>query len=167
MTYQNFQKLNIEKNYEEFTNASSMFIVYKKPSEEGAMNIDLDSDYIKIGLNKKEYAVYELNNKNSQMQPILNAMVIFPALIYVFEELKQYGEDKIDYTGRKWYKSLVKSYQKRGENFEAKIESEPKLSTGIYEWIDSKDPDHAIYLGKLRPGDQYDRNCGKGICLPL
>lgn len=128
LAYQNFQKLNIEKNYEEFTNASSMFIVYKKPSEEGAMNIDLDSDYIKIGLNKKEYAVYELNNKNPQMQPILNAMVIFPALIYVFEELKQYGEDKIDYTGRKWYKSLVKSYQKRGENFEAKIESELSIS---------------------------------------
>ena len=62
------------------------------------------------------------------MQPILNAMVIFPALIYVFEELKQYGEDKIDYTGRKWYKSLVKSYQKRGENFEAKIESELSIS---------------------------------------
>ena len=44
---------------------------------------------------------------------------------------------------------ITGSYAKNADGWHissAKIESEPKLSTGIYEWIDSKDPDHVIYL---------------------
>ena len=122
LAYQNFPKLKIQKNYEEFVNKNSIFIVYKIPLEDNPMIVDLNSNYVKIGLSSKEYEMYEINNKNPQMQPILNSMIIFPALIYVFEQLKQISLE--EYEDFAWYNSLVKF-------FGNELESEPENINSI------------------------------------
>ena len=122
LAYQNFPKLIIKKNYEEFFNKDSIFIVYKILLEDKPMVVELMPNYIKIGLSKKEYEIYEVNNKNPKMQPILNSMIIFPALIYVFEYLKKsYSEE---YENFIWINSLIKFF---GSNWEDYLENMPSI----------------------------------------
>lgn len=59
MAYQNLSSLDITKDYEEFTNAGSIFSVYKRITESDCpAEINLDSSKIKIGLGTKDYDVY-------------------------------------------------------------------------------------------------------------
>lgn len=126
--YQNLPALDITKDYEEFSNASSIFLVYKRLTEEAKpMDVDLDSSRIKIGLSSDEYSVYSKFRSKVEFQPILNAMIILPALVYVFEELKQ--EDGIEANqDREWFISLDRAYKKRGINLINEIDDEDKPS---------------------------------------
>ncbi|KGK87384.1 hypothetical protein DP68_11430 [Clostridium sp. HMP27] len=129
--YKNLPALDIVKNYEELTSASSIFMVYKRlTTEEKPMDVNIDSAQIKIGLGTQEYGIYSRFCKKVQFQPILNSMLIFPALVYVFEELKQ--ETGIETNqGKAWYISLSKAYEKRGVNFIDEIRDELKTSVQL------------------------------------
>ena len=126
--YKNLPTLDILKNYEELTSASSIFTVYKRlTTEEKPMDVNIDSSLIKIGLGVQEYEIYSRFCKKPQFQPILNSMIVFPALVYVFEELKQ--ETGIESNqGKTWYISLDMAYEKRGVNFIEEINDETKTS---------------------------------------
>ncbi|MEF9917423.1 MAG: hypothetical protein RR746_08705 [Lachnospiraceae bacterium] len=123
--------LDIVKNYEEFTSASSIFMVYKHlTTEETPIDVSLDSAQIRIGLGTQEYDIYSRFCRKPQFQPILNSMLVFPALVYVFEELKQ--EIGIEANqGKSWFISLDKSYEKRGVNFINEINDELKTSVQL------------------------------------
>lgn len=129
--YKNLPVLDIVKNYEEFTSASSIFMVYKRlTTEEKPIDVSLDSSQIRIGLGTQEYDIYSRFCKKSQFQPILNSMLVFPALVYVFEELKQ--ETGIEANqGKAWFISLDKAYEKRGVNFIDEINDEQKTSVQL------------------------------------
>lgn len=126
--YQNLPALDITKDYEELANASSIFLVYKKPTDEAKpMDVDLNSSRIKIWLSSDEYSVYSRFCDKTEFQPILNAMIILPALVYVFEELKQ--EDGIEINqDQEWFISLDRAYRKRGIEFVDEIQDEDKSS---------------------------------------
>ncbi|MBK5261256.1 MAG: hypothetical protein JJE17_01635 [Peptostreptococcaceae bacterium] len=126
--YQNLPALDITKDYEELANASSIFLVCKKLTEEAKpMDVDLESSRIKIGLSSDEYGVYSKFCPKVEFQPILNAMVILPALVYVFEELKQEGGIEAN-QDREWFVSLDRAYKKRGICFINEINDEDKSS---------------------------------------
>lgn len=129
--YKNLPALDIVKNYEELTTASSIFKVYKRlTTEEKPVDVNIDSAQIKIGLGTQEYETYSHFCKKAQFQPILNSMLVFPALVYVFEELKQ--ETGIEANqGKAWYISLNKAYEKRGINFIDEIKDELKTSVQL------------------------------------
>lgn len=129
--YKNLPVLDIVKNYEEFTSASSIFMVYKRlTTEEKPIDVSLDSSQIRIGLGTQEYDTYSRFCKKSQFQPILNSMLVFPALVYVFEELKQ--ETGVEANeGKAWYISLDKAYEKRGLNFIQEIMYADKTSVQL------------------------------------
>lgn len=128
LAYENLNELNITKDYEEFSNASSIFMVYKRITDEiKPIDVELEGHKIRIGLGSDEYKIYTRFYKRSEMQPILNSMIILPALVYVFEELKQQGGIE-QYRNRKWYESLEQAYIKRGINLEDEILSEDKKS---------------------------------------
>ena len=126
--YENLPALDITKDYEELANASSIFLVYKRLTEEAKpMNVNLDSNRIKIGLGSDEYGVYVRFCSKTEFQPILNTMIILPALVYVFEELKQ--ENGIENNqGKEWFISLNLAYKKRGIEFINEIQDEDKPS---------------------------------------
>lgn len=91
------------------------------------MEVDLSTAQIGIGIGLQEYDIYSRFCDKEEFQPILNSMMVFPALVYVFEELKQ--ENGIDnYSGRNWYVSLAKAYEKRGVNLEDELLDSDKTS---------------------------------------
>lgn len=131
LAYKNIPVIDIVKNYEEFNSASSIFKVYKRlTSEPKPMEIDLSTAQIGIGVGLQEYEIYSRFCDKEELQPILNSMIIFPALVYVFEELKQ--ENGIDnYSGRNWYVSLSKAYEKRGIDLADELLNSDKTSVQL------------------------------------
>ena len=128
LAYQNLSSLDITKDYEEFTNAESIFSVYKKITENDcSAEINLDSAKIRIGLGTKDYDIYARYSTKTELQMIFHSMVIFPALIYVFEELKQEGGQEI-YHNKEWFISLERAYLKRGIKFMDEILNDEKTS---------------------------------------
>lgn len=132
LAYQNLSGFEITKEYEEFTNAGSIFRIYKRAAEsDKPAEINLDSSKIKIGLAEKDYNTYSTYASRTELQPILHSMLVLPALVYVFEELKQ---DNIEskgmeiYQSKEWFISLEKAYLKRGLNFREAILSEENTS---------------------------------------
>ena len=58
-------------------------------------------------------------------------MIILPAMVYLFEELKQEGEQESGmekYQNREWFIALEKAYQKRGINFREEVKETEKTS---------------------------------------
>ena len=114
LAYENLPLINITKGFEEFTDSSSIFSVYKRLTDEDKpMEVNLDSDKIKIGLGSNEYEVFAKFQENNNLLPIFHSMLILPAFVFVFEELKR---DIEIYKNRKWFISLEDSYEKRGVN---------------------------------------------------
>lgn len=131
LAYKNIPALDVVKNYEELNNASSIFKVYKRlVNEPKPMEVDLSTSEIGIGLGMEEYEIYSRFCDKEEFQPILNSMMVFPALVYVFEELKQ--ENGIDnYAGRNWYISLSRAYKKRGVDLEDELLNSDKTSVQL------------------------------------
>lgn len=128
LAYQNMPNFDIIKNYEELENSASIFKIQKLVTEKTMpMEVDLDSDYIGIRVAIKEYDIYSRLCDLESLQPILNAMIILPALVYIFEALREEGAIG-DFEKRLWYISLSKSYLKRGVNLEDEIINSDKTS---------------------------------------
>lgn len=131
LAYKNIPAIDIVKNYEEFNSASSIFKVYKRlTTEPKPMEVELSTAQIGIGLGLEEYEIYSRFCDKEEFQPILNSMMVFPALVYVFEELKQ--ENGIEnYAGTNWYISLSKAYEKRGVDLENEMLYSDKTSVQL------------------------------------
>ena len=84
LAYKNIPVIDIVKNYEEFNSASSIFKVYKRLTDEPKpMEVNLSTAQIGIGVGSQEYKIYSRFCDKEEFQPILNSMMIFPALVYV------------------------------------------------------------------------------------
>lgn len=114
IAYQNLDKLEITKDFEEFTSANSIFTVYKRLTDEDKpAEVNLESNKIRIGLGSKDYDIYSTYANKNELQAIFHAMIILPTLVFVFEELKQEGGYE-QYHNKDWFLALEKSYLKRG-----------------------------------------------------
>lgn len=112
LAYQNFQPLPIPDDQNIFKNVTSIFSVYRRAAEGEPFEVDLSQDKIKIGLCNGDYQLYRRYCSRPDMQPILNAMIILPALVYVFEELKTADAFEI-YGAKGWFQSLNAAYRRR------------------------------------------------------
>jgi len=128
LAYQNLSALNIAKDYEEFINASSIFSIYKRLTENDcSAEISLDSSKIRIGLGAGDYDIYAIYSSKLELQPLFHAMIILPALVYVFEELRLEGGEET-YHNKEWFIALEKSYLKRGMVFMEEVMNMEKTS---------------------------------------
>ncbi len=128
LAYQNLSSLDITKDYEEFTNAGSIFSIFKRVIEEDSpAEISLDSNKIRIGLGTKDYDVYSVYSGKTELQSVFHSMLILPALVYVFEELKQVGGEET-YHNKEWFLALEKAYSKRGIVFMEEVLNPEKTS---------------------------------------
>ena len=128
LAYQNLSSLDITKDYEEFTNAGSIFSIYKRVTEEDCpAEINLDSTKIRIGLGAKDYDVYAVYSGKTELQSLFHSMLILPALVFVFEELKQEGGEET-YHNKEWFLALEKAYSKRGMVFMEEVLNPEKSS---------------------------------------
>lgn len=128
LAYQNLFELDITKDYEEFINSKSIFSIYHRVTEEDKpADINLESSKIRIGIGSKDYGIYSLYASKNELQSVLNSMFILPALIYVFEELKQEGGFET-YHHKEWFLALDKSYSKRGLSLMGEVLNPDKTS---------------------------------------
>lgn len=128
LAYQNLISLDITKDYEEFTNADSIFSVYKRITDDDKpAEIMLDSPKIRIGLSSHDYDIYAVYSVKTEIQSIFHVMLILPVLVYVFEELKQ-DDGEETYHNKEWFLALEKSYAKRGINFMDEVLNSEKTS---------------------------------------
>ncbi len=128
LAYQNLPSLDITKDYEEFINAGSIFSIYKRITEDDRpAEINLDSSKIKIGLGSRDYDIYAVYSARTELQSLFHSMLILPALVYVFEELKQEGGEET-YHNKEWFLALEKSYSKRGVVFMEEVLNTEKTS---------------------------------------
>ena len=127
--YKNMSYFELLKNFDELGDISSIVKVCKLRDEKVTlMNVELDkSEAIKIHLPAKDYELYIRYNKNPQFQPILNSMLVFPALVYTFDELMIDGNISI-YENKDWFRSLEKAYKEMGSNLVEEILSAEKTS---------------------------------------
>jgi len=128
LAYQNLQSLDITKDYEEFTNTGSIFTVYKRITEDDRpAEINLDSSKIRIGLGTKDYDIYAIYAAKTELQVLFHSMLVLPALVYVFEELKQEGGEET-YHNKEWFIALEKAYSKRNIVFMEEVLNAEKTS---------------------------------------
>lgn len=98
-------QIRIEKNSDELANLPSIFSIVKKDTDERiGMQVEMASDKIRICLNKEDYSSYQLICKMQGLNHTMHSSLIFPALIYVFEQLKHALNEYEDY---RWYKSIA------------------------------------------------------------
>ena len=69
------------------------------------MEIDMLREKIEISLSKDDYENYSLFS-NGSYQALLHSSIIFPALVYVFENLKTIELDSVE--DLRWFKTIKK-----------------------------------------------------------
>lgn len=125
LAYRNFQPLPLPDDDKIFRNVSSIFSVYKKLGDSSApFDVEMTSEKIKLGLNENDYALYRRYRLRPETQAILNALIILPALVYVFDALK---EDFDAHDSEAWFLSLRAAYKRKGLSFDELIDSESSL----------------------------------------
>lgn len=102
------QSFRADKEKDDLSKVPSIFTIYKKETtEELPMEIELNDEKIRIGLNKKDYENYYATI--SSHPHIVNSFLIYPALIFMFERLK---EGLSDYSTLRWFLALEKMFKK-------------------------------------------------------
>ena len=75
---------------------------------------------IRIGLNITDYINYSQLSQNPNKVDSINSIIIFPALIYIFEQLKK-DFNETDYTDYKWFRSLENIFKKNGQKLNKEL----------------------------------------------
>ena len=112
----------------ELSTLPSIFTIYKKETaEEMPMEIELNNDKIRIGLNIKDYENYSPTKfLEEDMVNLVNSFIIFPVLVYVFESLKENFEEYEQY---RWFQAIDRMFHK----YSMKLDPELIASQGSLE----------------------------------
>ena len=114
-------RFDIEKNDDELGKISSIFSICKKETvEQTGMTVDMSYKKIRIGLNITDYINYSQLSQNPNKVDSINSIIIFPALIYIFEQLKK-DFNETDYTDYKWFRSLENIFKKNGQKLNKEL----------------------------------------------
>lgn len=124
--------VNISKEIDEPSNTSSIFNVIMNTDRNcNEMLVDMAGRKILVMLPLNDYYCYKQLQKTPQAQPILNAMTIIPALVYVLEELKLYSSQDWEYLEDiLWFRVLKKTFRKQ---FDIDMESEDFRNQNVVE----------------------------------
>ena len=129
LAYENLFPLIINEDPNVFKNAASIFTISKRMNDiSKPFEVNLQDEKINVALNETDYNLYGKYRNSRNLQPILNAMIILPTLVFVFEELKADMEDFSTYGGYEWFLSLKTNFAKRGiTNFAEYIEEKTSI----------------------------------------
>lgn len=111
-------EFDTDKEEIDLKNVPSIFTIYKKETDDDIpVVIEINQDKIQMGLNIKDYNRYYNLTKygDSSNIDIINTCLIFPALIYVINEL---SKDFDEYSDYRWFRALEKMMKNYGvKNF--------------------------------------------------
>ena len=98
--------INIEKEKDNLAQVPSIFLIIKRgDNERKGIEIDMLQEKIEISLSKDDYENY-LIFSNGNYQSLLHSSIIFPSLVYVFENLKTIDMETIE--DLRWFKTIKK-----------------------------------------------------------
>lgn len=102
------QTFKVDKENEDLSKVPSIFTIYKNETiEEMPVEIEINSQKIRIGLNITDYGNYNAAVQNQAA--VVNSFLIYPALIYTFERLKEGINDYVEY---RWFKALEMMFKR-------------------------------------------------------
>lgn len=106
--------IDINKEKDNLENTSSIFsIIPIYDPEETMIHVETGNPKkITIHIPQKTYNRYRNLSRNLEIQSVMHSMIIIPALIQVFNELKNSGSEFYMYEEYKWFKSLKKACKK-------------------------------------------------------
>lgn len=115
--------IDIEKDINDLANTPSVFSITKNADNTViGMVVDMDQNKIVIKLPEKDYYNYKSIKDELAVQPILNSLIIIPALTYVLEELNhRAATERFEYDSYVWYRAIKKALLSQ---FNCDIESE-------------------------------------------
>lgn len=97
--------VNIIKELEELSKIPSIFSILRRDTNDNiGMEIEIEGEKIRLWLPNEEFYSYQLLVKHPDIQPSIHAMMVFPALIYTFEKLRNEGIE--EYENLRWFKSI-------------------------------------------------------------
>ena len=101
-------KIYIEKENDNLGEPSSIFCLVRNTAEkeEKEVKFDIMGNKIKIILPKEEYENIAMLSQSKPNQEILHSSLIFPALVYVLENLKT--DDYDNYDDYVWFRTIKK-----------------------------------------------------------
>lgn len=111
------QSFFVDKEMENLSEPSSIFTVYRKETEEEMpMEVEVHADKLRIGLNKRDYRHYaQFKYHREDTLDILNSFIIYPALLFVFERLRENFEEYREY---RWFRAMEKMFLRYGQLFD-------------------------------------------------
>lgn len=113
------EQFRINKNTDELATLPSIFSIVKKETQKRiGMQVDVESEKIIIGLNKVDFTNYQIICRMPALNSVMHSSLIFPALVYTFEQLKDNCEE---YEDHRWYKSIVTIFKKYNVNFDNEL----------------------------------------------
>lgn len=115
LAYKNLSKIQVFKNYEELAGNESLFTVVKVglPDDEEIhpLTFDLNDERIKIMVDAKTYASYI---HFQQKMSVAMSMLVFPAVVYMLDELRGSPES---FSDKMWYVKMKQFYKTQGIDF--------------------------------------------------
>lgn len=115
---ENLPIIDVDNPLESVWGGKPIFIAYKLPgSGDEPMLVEMNKDSVMIGLGAREYDRYARLARDPRLQPLLNAALVFPALVYVLERLGE--ETPEEWLKYEWFVALSDLYARRGKSFEA------------------------------------------------
>lgn len=105
------QTFTVDKENEDLSTVPSIFTMYKKETAEAMpVEVEVNSDKIQIGLNILDYDRYATTKYDTEDSVnIVNAFLIYPVLVFMFERLKENFEEYVEY---RWFKAINKMLDK-------------------------------------------------------
>lgn len=100
------ENIFIEKDINDLTKLNSIVTICKGDKEDEPLTVSYDDDKIKIKLSENGFNIY--SNYSKYCIPILNSMIIIPALTYVLDEIAKEEQDIEEYKEKKWYRVISK-----------------------------------------------------------
>lgn len=136
--------IRVEKENDDLTNVPSVFAVTEiKDIERTDIVIDNTGNKINIQLPEKEFTQFKIAMNNPATISILHSMIIIPALMKCFEDLKN-SDFYLQCSDKRWARAVKKALSKFGIDFN--IESLSSINT--FE-ISQKIMDNTICRGIL------------------
>jgi hypothetical protein len=124
--------IDIDKEINDLSNTSSVFSIIKNDDETAqGMIVDLDHKKIIIKLPEQEFFNYKSLKDEATIQPVLNSLVVIPALTYVLEEVvKRDASERYEYSSYSWYRAVKKALAAR---FSCDIDSDQMSEKNMLE----------------------------------
>ena len=110
------ENIFFEKDIDDLTKIESIIKVRDIKEENKPMSVDFDGENIIVNMSTAEYKKY--CTYSEYCIPVVNSMIILPALIYVLNYLIDENVDVSEYKEKKWYRVLSKKItEATGQDF--------------------------------------------------